>query len=119
MIAPEELKAIGFKLIALCKATGATQFKLSMDNVTDPEGPLGDWEMTVRKKGVPEWIIWSNEHGAYWGRNRSGYIKSRKDAGKYSYEDALEIVEGANKYRKDDEEPFEAMIYSPNETAEV
>lgn len=55
-----------------------------------------------------KWIIWSIEHTGYWGANRRGYTPYKSLAGIYTYEEALEIVEGANKYL--DSYPNEAMI---------
>lgn len=42
------------------------------------------------------WLIWSNEHNGWWCANRRGYTHFRKDAGKYIYDQALEIVANAN-----------------------
>lgn len=41
-------------------------------------------------------IIWSIEHGAWWAPNKRGYDKERRNAGTYSFEDALKIVKSAN-----------------------
>ena len=43
-------------------------------------------------------LVWSEEHGAWWGAARSGYTRSIRDAGRYSLEDAADIVENANRY---------------------
>lgn len=56
------------------------------------------------------WLVWSNEHRAWWGWSKSGYVQERSAAGRYSYEEALAIVESANKYRPDAEAPNEAMV---------
>ncbi len=42
------------------------------------------------------WLIWSIEHNAWWGPDWKGYVVKRKEAGRYSYDEALEIVESAN-----------------------
>ncbi len=60
-----------------------------------------------------KWLIWSIEHNAWWKPGHAGYTKSRKEAGRYSYTEALKIVKGANINLRD--EPNEAMI---QETAE-
>lgn len=57
-----------------------------------------------------KWLIWSIEHNAWWGTNRIGYTKSRKLAGRYSEQDAADIVHGANIARDDDQPPQEAMV---------
>jgi hypothetical protein len=38
-----------------------------------------------------DYLIWSNEHGAWWGPGRMGYVKRVADAGRYSPREALEI----------------------------
>ena len=55
-----------------------------------------------------EWLIWSNEHGAYWKQNSCGYTQSFRNAGLYTFDEALQIVSDANKYCK--EVPNEAMV---------
>jgi len=56
------------------------------------------------------WLIWSNEHRGWWKPRSSGYTNDRDDAGVYTYEEALEIVEGANKYLDRKKPPYEAMV---------
>ena len=55
------------------------------------------------------WLIWSNEHDAWWGPNSNGDIGSRADAGRYTLEEATEICVGANRYQKDGR-PLETML---------
>lgn len=43
-----------------------------------------------------EWIIWSNEHSAFWKANRHGYTRLIADAGRYSKEEAEAICRDAN-----------------------
>ena len=43
----------------------------------------------------PQFLIWSNEHKAWWGRYRSGYTNSPYNAGKYTKAEADEIVANA------------------------
>lgn len=54
------------------------------------------------------WLIWSNEHDAWWAPNERGYTRSRRGAGRYSYHRALEIVRRAN--CRNGDKPFEAMV---------
>lgn len=61
--------------------------------------------------GKPEslqWLIWSNEHRAWWRPNSMGYTIHRAAAGRYTWAEALDIVEGANSGL--DKEPNEAMV---------
>jgi hypothetical protein len=46
------------------------------------------------------WVIWSEEHAAWWGPARWGYTESLAAAGRYSQEEALAIVKSANLYCK-------------------
>lgn len=45
-----------------------------------------------------EYLIWSIEHDLWWGKNHRGYTHDISNAGKYSIEEAKEIVDGANVY---------------------
>jgi hypothetical protein len=42
----------------------------------------------------PGYVIWSNEHDAFWGPDRRGYV-SFAHAGRYTREEADEILERA------------------------
>lgn len=44
----------------------------------------------------PVWMIWSIEHGAWWAPKRNGYCSSTHFAGRYTFEEAMGIVETAN-----------------------
>ncbi len=55
-----------------------------------------------------KWLIWSIEHGAWWRAGERGYTLHREEAGEYSFEDAVRIVQGANIGERD--VPNEAMI---------
>ena len=62
-------------------------------------------------KHIPKqqlWLIWSNEHNAWWAPNQRGYSVKRYNAGTYTFEDAKSIVTDANKYCID--QPNEAMV---------
>lgn len=51
----------------------------------------------------PAYLIWSNEHRAWWGPGRRGYVKRIADAGRYSESAALEICTNALPGRRGDE----------------
>lgn len=57
-----------------------------------------------------QWLIWSNEHGGWWGPNEIGYVRLRSEAGRYSFERATQIVSGANIAIGDGKPPKEAMV---------
>jgi hypothetical protein len=43
------------------------------------------------------WVIWSEEHRAWWGAARWGYVVRLTDAGRYTEAEAREIVKQANR----------------------
>lgn len=55
-----------------------------------------------------KYLIWSLEHRGWWAPNSHGYTPVRSEAGRYDFDEALEIVTGANKYLKG-QLPNEAM----------
>jgi len=54
---------------------------------------LRDAENTVSETKEPtrEWLIWSNEHRAWWGPNNAGYPKDVHKAGRYTLAEARSI----------------------------
>jgi hypothetical protein len=46
----------------------------------------------------PLYVVWSEEHGAWWAPGAHGYTTSLIKAGRYSKERADAIVENANKW---------------------
>jgi len=60
------------------------------------------------KPKQPQWLLWSIEHSAWWKPNNRGYTRSRADAGRYSFEEACQIVTQANVASGDT--PNEAMV---------
>lgn len=44
---------------------------------------------------MSDYLIWSNEHGAWWGPGECGYVARTADAGRYSRELALQICTNA------------------------
>jgi hypothetical protein len=41
------------------------------------------------------YLVWSHEHGGWWGPGRNGYVQKVSDAGRYSRAQALEICCGS------------------------
>lgn len=41
------------------------------------------------------YLIWSNEHQAWWGPDRCGYVRAVTQAGRYSRSEAIEICKRA------------------------
>jgi hypothetical protein len=44
---------------------------------------------------MSEYLIWSNEHRAWWGPGRHGYVQAIDHAGRYSKAEALDICANA------------------------
>lgn len=61
---------------------------------------------------MKDWLVWSHEHGAYWGPNHRGYPIDINLAGRYSLEEAVEICRSARSGRPD-ERPPELPVPSP------
>lgn len=43
-----------------------------------------------------KWLIWSMEHNAWWAPDRKGYVKTKDEAGRYDFGEAVDIVMDAN-----------------------
>jgi hypothetical protein len=59
------------------------------------------------------YLIWSEEHGAWWGPDSSGYTRSLFEAGRYRPEEAHCIVERANSFLPPNEVLREIAIQDP------
>ena len=56
------------------------------------------------------YVIWSNEHRAWWGPDRRGYCSRLADAGRYDRESALGVCIGARGGRRYNDNPSEVMV---------
>lgn len=56
------------------------------------------------------YLIWSNEHKAWWGPNSQGYTTCMQRAGRYSREAAISICNGANYGWDEDSNPLELPV---------
>ena len=54
------------------------------------------------------WFIWSNEHKAWWKPDSLGYTTEKRKAGRYTYDEALDICRSAN--IREPNEPEESMV---------
>lgn len=43
-----------------------------------------------------KWLIWSNEHNAWWAPNQKGYVRKKDEAGRYDFGLAVDLVMAAN-----------------------
>lgn len=48
------------------------------------------------EKDMQYYLIWSIEHNAWWGMGSNGYTVIRSQAGKYTHDEAAEIIRNAN-----------------------
>ncbi len=55
-----------------------------------------------------KWLVWSNEHKAWWRKARCGYTTISTHAGRYTFEEASSICREANRFA--DGIPNETMI---------
>ena len=62
-----------------------------------------------------KWLIWSNEHRAWWRANRCGYTNKAEEAGRYSLEEANAICCDGGQPRSwsSTKGPYEMMIPAP------
>ena len=63
---------------------------------------------------IDSWIIWSNEHYAYWAPNECGYRTHIDEAGRYTFKEALRICNSAN-YKSEDGIPYPKMSVSKDD----
>lgn len=71
------------------------------------------------------YLVWSNEHRAWWGPNNAGYYSALEAAGRYTRDEALKICVQARGGRRYNENPSEvpvlladAEVFWPDETEE-
>jgi hypothetical protein len=64
----------------------------------------------MRENGT--YLVWSNEHHAYWGPNRSGYTTNWLQAGRYSAENAADCCR--TRTWEPRKPPPEVMILAPD-----
>lgn len=60
-----------------------------------------------------KYLIWSNQHGAWWGPNSLGYANDSDLAGRYSRDEAADIVERAGSYGAPEGVPNEVAVVAP------
>jgi hypothetical protein len=77
-----------------------------------PEGP----DVT---EDTRNYLIWSNEHRAWWGPGYRGYVQIISHAGRYKLTEATVICTNANAYLSATAEPNEVMLLAPEELPAV
>lgn len=62
----------------------------------EPEIIHVDAAMQEADDPLDSYLVWSNEHRAWWRPGHQGYTPNYKDAGRYSRKEALTICQMAN-----------------------
>jgi hypothetical protein len=65
------------------------------------------------------YVIWSEEHGAWWGPGKGGYTRSLLKAGRYSEALARGIVRNANQWCQNRSGFHEIAIIDPLSEVEL
>lgn len=91
----------------------ATRLRHELQGFSGPGIEPSDWVVEARQKHAKEFLIWSEEHRGWWAPNERGYVNKREEAGRYSLDEALEIVRGANRMKND--VPNEAIVLADDE----
>lgn len=82
---------------------------LPMFTKVDPFAYLPE-DAKLPAEPAPEYVVWSNEHRAWWGPNRAGYCTKLENAGRYDREAALAICDGARGGRQYNDNPSEVPV---------
>lgn len=77
------------------------QNTMSDDDYYDKLYDVTESALTALSKAMGDgsdgkYLIWSNEHNAWWCPDHCGYTSSVDKAGRYSLSEAIEICNGAN-----------------------
>ena len=57
-----------------------------------------------------DYVVWSNEHGCWWGPERCGYQWKIEYAGRYTRDEAMSICRGARGGREFNSNPTEVPL---------
>lgn len=79
---------------------------------TEPE-PHEEPAVDTSSFGIPYWLIWSNEHSAWWRAGGHGYTVDVNEAGRFMFEQAAKICSNANCYLRPGGPPNEVMSPAP------
>ncbi|WP_433520099.1 hypothetical protein ACQP2T_63905 (plasmid) [Nonomuraea sp. CA-143628] len=67
----------------------------------------------IQEPPVRIYLVWSNEHGAWWRPNRAGYTGDVWEAGRYAEAEAAEVCRKAAHGWRDGSLPPEVMVLAP------
>lgn len=115
-VSDEQINTAAAILILAAKQHGSEGLIYGARAISKETGEEEAWNIKAEKQGGHDlWLIWSMEHRGWWAPDHKGYVMSRVDAGRYSYDDALAIVRGANRHKDPMGIPNEAMIKDEHE----
>lgn len=88
---------------------------LDLDKQSDRDFAMRDMQPSGATSRPDKWLIWSNEHRAWWGPDSSGYRGIISHAGRYSFEEASAICKDGGRQRawSESKGPFEVMVPAP------
>lgn len=96
---PEQFQISAKKLLEASKTFviaaaqyNADRLRQELQGFSGPGLPASDWIVEARRKDAKDFLIWSIEHGSWWRSNHEGYTSDVKEAGKYSFDEAIDIV---------------------------
>lgn len=105
----EELGKIRLAILEL--RTGKER-KHRVENVMFLISEFGQWcrEHLEEKKPDQKYLVWSEEHGAWWVAGKMGYTRYIEQAGRYSFKEATEIEAEANRVLDIDKGQFHEVV---------
>ena len=59
---------------------------------------------------MADYVVWSNEHSAWWGPDSRDYYAKLENAGRYTRDEALRICKGARGGRRHNANPTEVPL---------
>lgn len=86
----------------------ATRIAQELKGFSGPGIEPSDWIVEARRKDAKDFLIWSIEHGAWWRAEHGGYTEDVKEAGRYSFDEAIDIVN--NPHTREPGVPNEAIV---------
>lgn len=95
-------------LVIAASQFDADRIRHELQGFSGPGIEPGDWVVEARRKDAKEFLIWSEEHRGWWAPGRHGYVQERAAAGRYAFDEAIDIIRGANIHKND--VPNEAIV---------
>lgn len=107
-IGVEQLKEAAKTFVIAASQYDSTRIRQELIGFSGPGVDPSDWIVEARRKDAKEFLIWSEEHRGWWAPGRHGYVQERSAAGRYSFDEAIDIIRGANIHKND--VPNEAIV---------